>query len=251
LDDMLLRFTDRHPDVLAARQTLEQLRERQAEELAALKRGDPGAAAIARAQSNPVYQNIQLQLNQVEVEIAALRTQLSDRRRNEQDLRRLVDTVPEVEAEYARLTRDYDVTKTQYNALLERLERARLSGDAEQTGTVKFNIVDPPTAGYRPIFPNRPVFLAAVLILGVAAGCAVGYVMHLINPVFSSSRSLADVTGLPVLGAISRTWLDKQRDELRRGLLRYSAASALLLLAFVVVVIAQQPASKLLRHMMS
>lgn len=250
LDDLLLRFTDRHPDVIAARETLEQLRARQKEELAALRRGDAGVAATTGARANPVRQNIQLQLNQVEVEIAALRTQIADRRRNEAELRRVIDTVPEVEAEYARLTRDYDVTRTQYNSLLERLERARLSGDAEQTGTVKFNIVDPPTVSFRPIFPNRPLLLAAVLFAGLGVGCGLAYLIHLIKPVFSSSRSLMEATGLQVLGTVMRGWLDRERAELRKGLLRYVAASGALFALFIVVMFVEQPASRLVRSLL-
>lgn len=250
LDDLLLRFTEKHPDVIATRATLEQLRTRQRDELAAFKRGDAGAAAAAGAQSNPVRQSIQLQLNQVDVDIAALRTQLADRRKSEAELRRLVDTAPEVEAEYSRLTRDYDVTKTQYNALLERLERTRLSGDAEQTGTVKFNIVDPPSSPFNPIFPNRPLFLIVVLVLGLGAGGGLAYLMHLIKPVFANSRSLAEATGLPVLGTVMRGWADRQRIALRGGVMRYFAASAMLLVVFVVTMLVQQPASRMLRHML-
>jgi polysaccharide chain length determinant protein (PEP-CTERM system associated) len=251
LDDMLLRFTDKHPDVLAARETLEQLRLRQKEELAALKRGDAGVAATSRAQSNPVYQNIQSQLNQIDVEIAAMRAQLAERRRNEADLRRVVDTVPEIEAEYARLTRDYEVTRTQYNDLLSRLERARLSGDAEQTGTVKFNIVDPPAASFQPIFPNRPVLLAVVLIAGLGIGAGVAYLAHLLKPVFSDARSLGEATGLPVLGTVMRSWLDRQRAELRGSFMRYVGASAALVVLFIATLLLQQPVSRMLRQVLS
>lgn len=250
LDDMLLRYTDRHPEVIAARETLEQLRERQKEELAALKRGDAGVARLAGASSNPVYQNIQLQLNNAEVELATLRQQLADHRRNEAELRKVVDTVPEVEAEYARLTRDYDVTKQQYNALLERSERAKLSGDADKTGIVAFDIVDPPVVSFTPVFPNRPLFLAVVLIVGVGIGAAVAYLMHLIKPVFSDTRSLTEITGLPVLGSLTRTFLEKHRMEMRRGLLRYSAMSALLFVLFIVAVLVQAPAARLMRQML-
>ena len=248
LDDMLLRYTEKHPDVIAARETLKQLRVRQEEELAALKRGDAGTAAVTGASSNPVYQNIQLQLNQVDVQIAELRVELADHKRNEAELRKLVDTAPEVEAEYARLTRDYDVTKTQYNALLERLERARVSGDAEQTGVVRFNVVDPPTASFKPAFPNRPLLLAAVLFVGLAIGGGVAYLMHMLKPVFSSEHALAERTGLPVIGTVTRTWVDKYRRQVRAGLLRYSMAAGLLFVLFIVVVIAQESGSQLLRH---
>lgn len=250
LDDLLLRYTERHPEVIATKETLDALKARQQEELAALRRGDPGAAALANAASNPVYQSIQTTLNQADVTIAELRSQLADHQRNEAELRRLVDTAPEVEAEYARLTRDYTVTRTQYNSLLERLEKARLSGDAEQTGVVKFNIVDPPSASFTPIFPNRPLFLAAVFVVGIGAGAAVAYLMHMMRPVFATSRSLADMTGLPVLGSVTRSWVEKYQAQLRRGLVRYSVAAAALFVVFIVVVVMQQPASHLLRQML-
>jgi polysaccharide chain length determinant protein (PEP-CTERM system associated) len=247
LDDMLLRFTEKHPDVLAARETLKQLQARQTEEIAALKRGDLGAAAMSGASSNPVYQNIMMQLNQVDVQIAEIGVELRDHRRNEAELRQMVDTAPEIEAEYARLTRDYDVIKTQYNNLLERLERAKVSGDADQTGVIRFNIVDPPTVAFKPTFPNRPLLLSVVLVLGLALGGGVAYLMHLIKPVFSSESALIERTGLPVLGVVTRTWVDKYRAQMRAGLMRYAVASGLLVVLFAAVLFAQEGASAFLR----
>lgn len=248
LDELLLRFTDRHPDVIATRETLDQLKKRQQDEIEALKRGDPGAAAVANATTNPIYQNLQQQLNQVDVDMAAMRTELADHRRNEADLRRMVDTAPEVEAEYARLTRDYDVTKTQYNSMLERLERAKVSGDAEETGVVRFNIVDPPTASFDPIFPNRPLLLIVVLILGLGIGGGLAYLRHMLRPVFSSERSLSEITGLPVLGVVARAFEGKHRAQIRAGLMRYSIAAGLLLVGFVTTLFLQDSASRFLRH---
>jgi polysaccharide chain length determinant protein (PEP-CTERM system associated) len=250
LDELLLRFTDKHPDVLATRETLDQLKARQQEEVAALRRGDAGAAAASGAASNPVFQQIQLQANQTDVEIAALRVQLAEHRRIEGELRRVADTAPEVEAEYQRLTRDYTVTQAQYKSMLERLERARLSEDAAETGVIRFDIVDPPTAGIAPIFPNRTMLLAAVMFGGLALGIGVAWLMHMLRPVFSSARSITELTGLPVLGAVSRTWLEKQKVAMRSGFLRYSAAAGLLFVLFIVVEIIKNPASRYLRNLL-
>jgi polysaccharide chain length determinant protein (PEP-CTERM system associated) len=250
LDELLLRFTDKHPDVLATRETLEQLKARQQEEIAALRRGDAGAAAASGAASNPVFQNIQLQANQTDVEISGLRVQLAEHRRIEGDLRRVADTAPEVEAEYQRLTRDYTVTQAQYKSMLERLERARLSEDAAETGVIRFDIVDPPTAALKPIFPNRTMLLAAVLFGGLVLGVGVAWLMHQLRPVFSSARSVTELTGLPVLGAVSRTWLEKQRAAMRNGFLRYSAAAGLLFVLFIVVEVIKNPASRYLRNIL-
>ena len=134
--------------------------------------------------------------------------------------------------------------------MLERLERARLSEDAAETGVIRFDIVDPPTASLTPIFPNRAMLLAAVLFGGIVLGLGVAWLMHMLRPVFSSARSVTELTGLPVLGAVSRTWLEKQKAALRNGVLRYSALAGLLLVLFVVVEVIKNPASRYLRNLL-
>jgi polysaccharide chain length determinant protein (PEP-CTERM system associated) len=232
LDELLLRFTDKHPDVLAAQQTLQQLELRREAEIAALRRGDRSAAMSAGAASNPVYQSIQLSLNQTEVEIASLRGEINEHQRKVGELRSLVDTVPQVEAEYARLNRDYEITREGYRELVDRLQKARLSERADETGIVKFEVVDPPAAGFAPAAPNRLLLLTAVLFGALGLGGGLAYLLHQLRPVFNNTRSLAEITGLPVLGAISMTWMDRRRIESRMRKLAFSGAAAALLLVF-------------------
>lgn len=71
----------------------------------------------------------------------------------------------------------------------------------------------------------------------------------MMRPVFNNTRSLAEITGLPVLGAVSMTWLDKQKVELRRGQVTYAAASMLLLLSFVAVLVLRGPGTRLLQQL--
>jgi polysaccharide chain length determinant protein (PEP-CTERM system associated) len=235
LDELLLRFTDKHPDVIALRATLVQLKDRQRAELAALRRGDPGAAAASGLTSNPLYQSIQYQVNQVDVEIAALRGQLTTIRRTQDELRRVANTAPEVEAEYARLTRDYNVEKAQYNSLVERLQKARLSDDAAGTGIVQFEIINPPTSDIQPKAPNRPLLVTLVFLGALLAGCAAAWMSSQLRPVFTNSRSLTDFTGLPVYGAVTRTWGQRYAEEYRQGLRRLVGAVAGLAVAFLLV----------------
>lgn len=239
LDELLLRFTDKHPDVVALRNTLAELQARQQQEIEAVRRGDPGAAARIGLNSNPVFQNIQLDLNRTNVEIAALRGQIASHQRAIADLRKLVDTAPEVEAEFAKLDRDYDVTNAQYKALVERLERARLSEQAEETGVVKFEVVDPPTAAFMPVSPNRKFLIAVILVAGLGLGGGLAYLLHQLKPVFSTSRQLNSVTGLPVLGVVSMTWLEKHQARARRSMFVYAAAALLLPMCAIAVLLAQ------------
>lgn len=251
LDDLLLQYTEKHPDVIAAQQTLADLKVRQAEEIEAVRRGDPGAAAVAGAFMNPVYQNLQLQMHETDLQIASLRGELRDYQGNVAKLRTALETAPQAEAEYTRLTRDYTVTQTQYNNLLQRLEQARVSEDAQQTGIVDFRIVDPPTASFSPVFPPRPLLIVAVLALAVAFGSAIAWIASKLRPVFYHGTTLAEITGLPVIGVVSMAWLEKHRAAIIRGYLGYAAIACLLVVTAVVAVVLRETGSKFVQQLIS
>jgi polysaccharide chain length determinant protein (PEP-CTERM system associated) len=237
LDELLLRFTDQHPDVIAARQTLEDLKKRRAAELEGLRQGDPATVAASRASSNPVYQSVQLALNQVDVEIADLNTELAQHQTKVAELRRYLDTAPQVEAEFAQLNRDYDVNKAQYTALLGNLQKARLGERAADAGSVRFEIVQPPTASLRPVWPPRPLFLAVILLGALAAGAALAYGLNQLHPVITSAHNIATSVGAPVLGLVSGAFPQRARQAARRDALRLSLAGGCLVVGFVVAVI--------------
>jgi polysaccharide chain length determinant protein (PEP-CTERM system associated) len=248
LDDMLLRFTEKHPDVIALQATLAELKQRRENELAALRRGDAGAAVATGASSNPVYQSIQLALNQTDVEIAGLRGELADHQSKVAELRKTVDTMPQVEAEFAKLNRDYAVDKAQYNALVDRLQKARIGGEAEATGSVRFDIIDPPTADFKPVSPQRSILLVGALIMGLAAGGAVAFLYTLLKPVFHSARQLAELTGVAVLGVVSASRLAGKTASMRSLYWRYSLACGTLVVALVVVVLVGRAYAPLSLH---
>lgn len=235
LDELLLRYTDKHPDVVAARENLEELQRRRADEIEALRRGDPNAAAASGASANPVYQSIQLQLNQADVEIASLRRELGDHQARVADLRKMLDTMPQVEAEYARLNRDYDVTKANYTELVQRLEKSRLGEEASNSGSVRFDVIEPPRAPFKPSSPPRSLLILGVLVAGLGAGAGIALLLHQLKPVFTSARSLAEFTGHQVLGTVSMAWADQQNAQRVRSYWRYSAAVIALFVVGAIV----------------
>jgi polysaccharide chain length determinant protein (PEP-CTERM system associated) len=246
LDELLLRFTDKHPDVIAARRQLEDLKKRQKVELDAVRRGDQAAIAATGLAANPVYQGMRLQLSQIDVEVAAARQQVADQEKKIAEQRKMINTAPQVEAEYERLNRDYDVTHTQYQALVERLSRARLSDKADATGVVRFEVVDPPSVDPEPVFPKRSRLILLVLATGLAAGAGLAYLLHQLRPVFTSPRQLTEATQLPVLGSVSMTWVERHRAAGRRAVWAYSLGAAALLLVALVTLLTDDFTSHLL-----
>jgi polysaccharide chain length determinant protein (PEP-CTERM system associated) len=235
LDELLLRFTDKHPDVIAARETLEELKKRRQAEIESVRRGDPNAVAASGASSNPVFQSIQLALNQADVEIASLRGQLAQHRGKATELRQRLDTAPRVEAEFAQLNRDYDVNKTQYTALLANYEKARLGEQADNAGSVRFEIVQPPNVSFGPVFPRRSMLLAGALAMALAVGAGLAYLLHLFNPVVGSLNGLAEYTGRPVLGVVGPAFPGRMRAEAVRNAWRFAAAVGTTFVALIGV----------------
>jgi polysaccharide chain length determinant protein (PEP-CTERM system associated) len=234
LDELLLKFTEKHPDVIAARSTLEELKKRRVVELESLRRGDAGAVASSGAGNNPVYQNIQLELNKQDVEVAALRRELAQHQGTVAELRQRLNSAPQVEAEFQQLNRDYDVNKAQYTALLESYQKARLGERADNAGSVRFEVVLPPTASVTPVWPRRTALLGGIWAAAMLLGAGVAYGLHILKPIVSSLVAVKELTGFPVLGVVGVAFPTRQQWEFRRNMWRFSAAMACLVAALMV-----------------
>jgi protein tyrosine kinase modulator len=242
-EELLLRYTEKHPEVIAVRATIADLQKQQEAELARVRAGQAATGSLSQSlKTNPVYQGIRVEMNRTEVQIAELRRDLGQRQARLNELQQLVNNVPEVEAELARLNRDYEVTRTQYQQLVQRLETAKLSQDAARTGTVSFQVIDPPGALLTPVAPNRMLMLAAVFVIALGAGLGAAYVLNLTRPVFYDVRTLTAMLGLPVLGPVSRGWFAGARARERTQMLVFSCAGALLVVALGAVLVLRGPA---------
>ena len=249
LDQLLRVYTPKHPEVVALEENLALMRAQRREELA--KMGVTDLPERGGMVANPVWEQIRLQRNQVDVELAAVGGQVAERAARVRDMRAKMETMPEVEAELAQLTRDYDVLRERYAALLQQFETAKLSESVGETDKVEFAILDPPTSLPAPVAPARFLLILGILAAGLGAGGAVAYFLSKVNPVFDSLTSLEAMTGLPVLGAVSVTWLDRRKARRRSELLRVASAGAALLVVFVVVLIARDAGSRFLTGLMS
>lgn len=244
LGELLLLYTEKYPEVQRIQEMLDRLEARRAEELASRP------VAISRQREynpldlNPVYQQMRISLSEVEVELVELRTLEEEQASAVQRLERLVDTIPQVEAELARLTRDYDVTLAQYEALLQRLESAKLSDEAEESRDgVTFRIIEPPSVPLDPQGPLRELFAVVALVGGLVAGVGVAFLSNQVAPVFMNSRRLSMVTGLPVAGTISAIELPGEVRRKRLWTTAFVVLSVALLVAVAVVVVFADSAS--------
>ena len=235
LDDLLLSFTDRHPDITALRRTLEDLEQQRSDALDLFRQGL--RTDTAALEENPVYQQMRMGLSQAQVEVSALEVRAAEHRSRIAELQRLVDTVPQIEAELKRLDRDYNVNQQQYAELLQRRERAALSQSLEDRGErVQFRVIEPARVPLVASGPDRFRLSAAVLFLGLLAGGGMAFLLSQLRPMFYDRRVLSAVTGFPVLGTVALSRNAPRRFRERLEIVAFLTVSGALLLAFGVVV---------------
>jgi polysaccharide chain length determinant protein (PEP-CTERM system associated) len=239
LEQLLVTYTEKHPDVDAIREQIAQLEERKKSaksprDLALPPEDGDGLTASQSLAVNPVYQNMKIAMSQTEVEIADLKAQLGEQQRVVGGLQGRVNTMPRVEADLAQLTRDYEVNKAQYTQLLQRLESARLSQQASTTNDqVKFRILEPPMTPRAPVAPNRNLLLVIVLAVGLSAGIGLAIALNFLKPVVTSRHDLRHLTGLNVIGSISRVVTPESTRATRRDVAWLGGAAAGLVVAFM------------------
>lgn len=221
-------LTENHPDVIAASNQIAALK--------GLAQNDNGMGGTP----NPAYSSLQSIRAERDANIRALESRRASLRSDLAAMTASQINNPEIAAEAQRIMRDYDVLKQQYDKLVGDREALRLRGQVEtERSAVKFQVVDPPTSPRAPAAPNRPLLLAAVLILGVGAGAGTAFAMGQLKSTFATAAKLERAVGLPVLGSISHTLTDAGRALRRRSLRHFIAGSAALCGLFVLLLVVE------------
>ncbi len=204
LDDLLLRYTNRHPDVIALKTQLKELEAQRKKESARLA----ASGAVGGIAENPVYQKLKISLSETQARTAGLRVKVRAYQKRVDYLKKMVNIIPAVEAQLARLNRNYSVTRSQYNDLIKRREQAKMTQQAEQSsGDIKFKIIDPPFAAQKPVAPKRLLLASVILLGGLGAGLGFAFFLSQLKSTFNDRRVLRRVTGFPVLGTVGTVFM--------------------------------------------
>lgn len=223
LDDLLRRYTDDHPDVIAARRAVSQLEQQKRAEVEARK----ASGKRGPAPTSPVFQRIRVALAEAEAKVASLRGQLGAQQGQLEQARSMAGKMPQVEAELAQLNRDYDVVRKNYEQLVARRESASLGEKIDLTTKVAdFRVVEPPRVSPTPAKPSRMLVAIFGMLAAIAAGFGAAFGLNQLFPTIQETRGLREVTGRPVLGSVSMVISPERADVVTRtNRLFWSAAA--------------------------
>jgi polysaccharide chain length determinant protein (PEP-CTERM system associated) len=159
-----------------------------------------------------LYEQLKVSLAAAEANVAAMRARVAEYNNRYNELQATAHALPQIEAEYKQLTRDYEVIKSRYDRLLERRESAQISGAVEASeAAMGFRVVDPPRVPHEPSFPNRPQLMSLVLLAALAAGAGLAFLLSQLKTTFGDERRLREASGLRVLGSVAMSWNPRQK----------------------------------------
>lgn len=241
LDELMRRFTEKHPDIITANKLIAQLEEQKKAELDKLNSAHKSKKPSLSSTST-VKQQLQLSIAEADATAAGLRARVREYESQLAQLQANSKVVPEIEAESAQLNRDYEVMRKQYSDLVARRESATLTGELESAGSLaNFRIIDPPRVETKPSAPNRLLLLPIALAIAIVAGVAVSFMMSQIMPTIQDAAHLREISKRPVLGSISLLVTDRIRSMRRRSTLYFFGgvggliSSMAMVLVFILV----------------
>lgn len=229
LDTLRLSYQETYPDIVALKQQIEDLRQS-----IARANTEPNSDSSQISAANPVYQKLRTDLTEADVQVRTLQMRVESSEKLISEEHGQSKENAEFQARLAELTRDYNVTKSIYEDMLERREKARLSMALDIQGQgVTYKIKEPP------VYPNSPVglrfmhfFLAApVLGLLVPIGLIVAYVQLDPRIRFAERLNASVPEGVPVLAVIPH-----YRTTFDRSVAKGEWASIALLIVAVLVI---------------
>ena len=142
-------------------------------------------------------------LDQVNREIAQLEAEQQALSENINIYQRRIESLPGVEEKLTLLTRDYETTRTNYQALLNKKFEARLSINLEKKQKDEaYKVLDPPYLPASPVSPKRNLIILVGIFMSLAVGLAAAFLIESLDTTIRSETDLKVLSPAQVITVI-------------------------------------------------
>lgn len=225
LQALRLHYTDDFPEVKRVKRELAEVEALEKKQAAAAAPPAQNANSTARGGSRPDLNEAGLsgstptpltpeilkerdQVSSLKNQLAALDMEIQRRTAEQDNVRKQmakyqshIDQLPVSQQDLAKLTRDYEISRQNYQALLNHKFTADMSTDMEmRQQSERFTLIEAATAPELPAAPNRPLYDGAAAIIAFGLALAIGFVLELRKNLFLGEWELPN--GMPVLGRV-------------------------------------------------
>ncbi|HKP37108.1 MAG TPA: GNVR domain-containing protein [Pyrinomonadaceae bacterium] len=204
LQSFLTQYTEKHPDVVARRKQIEDIKAQQDQMIADWKNRIEERKQKLTKLTDPRVMTLRTNIQMAEGDMDRQQRLLNETNRQIADLNSRINAIPNAEVGLEALDREYQTKKSNYDNLLLQQQKITVGADAareQQGGGIQ--VVDPANLPEKPVAPKRYL----MTIGGFGIGFALGLIMALAFEVrrFFTIQTTEDAkhyTGLPVLASI-------------------------------------------------
>jgi polysaccharide chain length determinant protein (PEP-CTERM system associated) len=221
--DLTTQYTPNHPDVIAVRRQIADLKKQLAQPAATAPVTMGGGGGVRPVNQKPVDS---LQVQQLRSQLRAAELGIAEKRREQQVIQsklgmyqERIQSSPEVAEQYKELTRDYATAQKFYDELDAKMNHSKMATDLErrQEGE-QFRVMDEPNLPDKPSFPNVYVFAGGGFALGLFIGLGIAAYQEYKDTSLRSERDVWAFTRLPTLGVIAVNGEIEQERKVHIGL---------------------------------
>lgn len=199
LDALLLRYSDKYPDVIRLKNEIKEFEKELAGEMTNVK----PASLQAEAGQNPLRRVIEEQIESLKSSMNAIQMTNAELKKAIAVRQQRIENTPLRAIELSKVTRTYNITLRKYQDLLAKGLESQLSENLEkkQKGE-QFQVIDPANLPLAPIRPNRPLILLGGLVAGIVAGFGIVFLLDTFDRSFRNSDDVNSFVDLPVLATL-------------------------------------------------
>lgn len=228
LASLSVEYKESYPDIIALKREIRQLEDEVAEtELSgkmvqsppeavedrvegartrrsgANEKGGPGKPSPTAEWDTGFMADLQKQIRSVNQDMEALKERELNLRKQIQIFEKRVEDTPAREQEFATLLRDYESTRKNYGALLDKKLGAKISENLEkkQKGE-QFRILDPANLPEKPFKPDQLKIGLAGLVLGLGGGLGLAFIREQLDSSIRKPEEVERIISVPVLVSI-------------------------------------------------
>jgi polysaccharide biosynthesis transport protein len=231
LQQLRERYSDSYPDVVTATRRLEEINTR-------LKSLPPDPVdRTTNDTDKPSAAAVRLEL--IDREMKKLKAQQDHIQSQMADYQAKLDDAPLRDEQLVELTRNYDISKQNYQALLDKSFSIDMAADLEQKQKgERFTVLDPAQVPEKPIKPRRAMLIP---LFGLVALCvSIFFVLarEALSPAIKTEMELKSLLpkGARIIGLIPRIEIAADARRERLWAISASLISALLCLALIRII---------------
>lgn len=199
LENLLTRYTDRHPDVLRLKARIADLQKQAQNKIAPDTAAEDGQAP-GQAASALLSPELRAQYNEIRDEIRRLERDIADTSGQIAIYQKRIENTPKREQELLSLKRDYDNILTTHNSLLARKLEAEIAVNMErkQKGE-QFRVLDNARLPEKPVKPDMKKLFVLIVGAGLAVGGGIIFLLEYLDNTLKRPEEIETDLELPVL----------------------------------------------------